>query len=42
MRLPNPERTRNAFNYAAKLAGAGVMASWFAWQLYVLHGHIPL
>jgi hypothetical protein len=42
MRLPNPDQARSAFVSAAKLAGAGVMASWFAWQLYVLHGHIPL
>ena len=42
MRLPIREQTRNAFAHAARLAGAGVMATWFAWQLYVLHGHIPL
>jgi hypothetical protein len=42
MRIPKREESRAAFTHAARLAGAGVMATWFAWQLYVLGGHIPL
>jgi hypothetical protein len=42
MRLPIPDQARSAVAYLAKVAGAGMMASWFAWQLYVLHGRIPL
>jgi hypothetical protein len=33
---------RSMAAHAARLASAGLMASWFAWQLIVLRGHIPL
>jgi hypothetical protein len=34
--------SRGITGHAARLAAAGVMATWFAWQLVLLGGHIPL
>jgi hypothetical protein len=42
MRVPLPDQTRGAASALVKLAGAGAALSWFAWQLVLLHGHIPL
>jgi hypothetical protein len=41
MHGPNTEHTRNLAGHAARVAAAATMASWFAWQLVLLRGHIP-
>jgi len=42
MQAPNPGQTRNPAGHAARMAAAATLATWFAWQLVVLGGHIPL